>query len=145
MVSDIIIIESKYIRPLTKVLGLAVHMTQVHKEELTAVENALPNRLGLDVEIFGLEGVPAEALQQHNQRIIQQYYENEAERRKATGNPAPGGGGENKPKKMKTETAEDRKARLAEFKAKRAADLAGHSSGNVTPGSPSTTQSGFVS
>lgn len=109
-------------------------MTQVHKEELTVVENALPNRQGLEVEIFGLEGVPPEALQQHNQRLIQQFYEEEAERRKATGNPAPGGNNPSQPKKIKVETPEERKARLAEFRAKRAAELAGQGSGNNTPG-----------
>ena len=50
--------------------GLNVHMNQVHKETLTAIENALPNRVGLDVEIFGMEGIPEEIVQQHNQREV---------------------------------------------------------------------------
>src|SRR5271163_890952 len=35
---------------LNKYLGLSVHMSQVHKENLTAVDNALPNRASLDIE-----------------------------------------------------------------------------------------------
>ncbi|GME22522.1 hypothetical protein GTA08_BOTSDO11874 [Neofusicoccum parvum] len=115
--------------------GLNVHMTQVHKETLTQVENALPNRQGLDYEIFGMEGVPEDIENAHKQRVLQQYYEQQAERRAATGNPPPGaaaaGGGQ--PKKPKVETKEDLKARLAAHKAKKAQEAAGGSSGDVTP------------
>ncbi|EON67284.1 hypothetical protein W97_06537 [Coniosporium apollinis CBS 100218] len=115
--------------------GLSVHMNQVHKENLTNVENALPNRAGLDIEIFGMEGIPEDVIQSHNQRVLQQYYEAEAERRAATGNPGPGGtaaaGGAKKPK---FESPSDLKKRLAEHKAKKAAqEAAGGSSGDVTP------------
>jgi hypothetical protein len=41
-------------------------MNQVHKENLTHVENANPGRQGLEIEIFGMEGVPAEIIDQHN-------------------------------------------------------------------------------
>jgi hypothetical protein len=50
--------------------GLSVHMNQVHKETLSSVENSLPNRQGLEVEIFGMEGIPEEVTRAHNQRII---------------------------------------------------------------------------
>ncbi|KAK6834343.1 hypothetical protein PG987_009037 [Apiospora arundinis] len=83
--------------------GLSVHMNQVHKESLSHVENALPNRQGLDVEIFGMEGIPEDVVQQHNQRIIQNFYQAQADRYAATGNPPPGQGGKNPPEK-----AEDR-------------------------------------
>lgn len=43
-------------------------MNQVHKETLTTVENSLPNRAGLEVEIFGMEGIPEDVVQAHNQR-----------------------------------------------------------------------------
>jgi len=43
-------------------------MNQVHKETLTSVDNSLPNRQGLEVEIFGMEGIPEEVAQAHNQR-----------------------------------------------------------------------------
>ena len=118
-------------------------MTQVHKETLTAIENALPNRAGLEVEIFGMEGVPEDVVQSHNQRVVQQFAQAEAERRAATGNPAPGasgaGGG---PKKPKIESSSDLKKRLAEHKAKKAAEeAAGISSGNNTPGIGDSSQS----
>ena len=115
-------------------LGLSVHMTQVHKETLTSIENALPNRAGLDVEIFGMEGVPEDIIQQHNQRLLQQFAEEEAERRATTGNPAPGSAGATGAKKPKLEGPSDLKKRLAEHRAKKAADeAAGVGSGNNTP------------
>lgn len=117
-------------------IGLSVHMTQVHKETLTVIENALPNRSGLEVEIFGMEGIPDEVVQSHKQRVVQQYAQAEAERRAATGNPGPGGaaaGGV--AKKPKFESPSDLRKRLAEHKAKKAAEeAAGISSGNNTPG-----------
>lgn len=70
--------------------GLAVHMNQVHKENLTHVENANPGRQGLDVEIFGMEGVPAEIIDQHNQQVTQAHFAEEQERARLTGNPVRG-------------------------------------------------------
>ncbi|CAF9941007.1 hypothetical protein IMSHALPRED_002249 [Imshaugia aleurites] len=114
--------------------GLSVHMTQVHKETLTIIENALPNRSGLDVEIFGMEGIPDDVAQSHNQRVLQQFAQAEAERRAATGNLGPTGGG-GAAKKPKFESPSDLKKRLAEHKAKKAAEeAAGISSGGNTPG-----------
>ncbi|KAL1846795.1 hypothetical protein Plec18170_008936 [Paecilomyces lecythidis] len=113
--------------------GLSVHMSQVHKEQLTTIENALPNRAGLDVEIFGMEGVPEDVIQAHNQRVLTQFQQAEAERRAATGNPAPGSSSGSQPKKPKLESPADLKKRLAEHKAKLAERAAGGSSGDVTP------------
>ncbi|KAJ5678846.1 hypothetical protein N7462_007090 [Penicillium macrosclerotiorum] len=59
-------------------------MSQVHKEQLTEIENALPNRAGLDVEIFGMEGVPQDVLQSHQQRVAAQFQQAETERQAAT-------------------------------------------------------------
>ena len=59
-------------------------MSQVHKEQLTAVDNALSNRSGLEVEIFGMEGVPEDVIQSHNQRVIAQFQQSEAERQAIT-------------------------------------------------------------
>ncbi|KAF3003232.1 hypothetical protein E8E13_009965 [Curvularia kusanoi] len=70
--------------------GLSVHMNQVHKENLTHVENAIPGRQGLDIEIFGMEGVPAEIVDQHNQQVTQKHFAEEAERARLTGNPVRG-------------------------------------------------------
>ncbi|KAJ1327481.1 PR domain zinc finger protein 5 [Microdochium nivale] len=114
--------------------GLSVHMNQVHKESLTQVENALPNRQGLDVEIFGMEGIPEDIVQQHNQRIIQNFYQAQADRFAATGNP-PAGQNENRPqKKIKMETADEIKKRLAEHRARLAAQKAAN--GGVAPPPP---------
>ncbi|KAA8574699.1 hypothetical protein EYC84_003949 [Monilinia fructicola] len=86
--------------------GLSVHMNQVHKETLASVDNSLPNRQGLEVEIFGMEGIPEDVVQAHNQRIIAGFYQAEQDRRAATGNPAPGtanaGGGQSKKPKVES-------------------------------------------
>ncbi|MCJ1281108.1 hypothetical protein MMC26_000426 [Xylographa opegraphella] len=114
--------------------GLSVHMTQVHKETLTTIENALPNRSNLDVEIFGMEGIPDDVVSSHNQRVLSQFAQAEAERRATTGNPGPGGLGTGVIKKPKVEEISDLKKRLAEHKAKKAAEQAvGISSGDATP------------
>ncbi|GAA5967090.1 hypothetical protein JCM11641_000438 [Rhodosporidiobolus odoratus] len=39
--------------------GLSVHLDQVHKVPADKIENALPGRDTFDVEIYGMEGVPA--------------------------------------------------------------------------------------
>ena len=62
-------------------------MTQVHKETLTTIENALPNRSNLDVEIFGMEGIPEDIVTSHNQRVLSQFAQAEAERRAASTRP----------------------------------------------------------
>ncbi|KAI0441980.1 hypothetical protein F4803DRAFT_551540 [Xylaria telfairii] len=111
--------------------GLSVHMNQVHKESLSSVENALPNRQGLDVEIFGMEGIPEDIVQQHNQRIIQNFYQAQAERFAATGNPPPGQNDKRPAKKVKAETADEIKQRLAEHRARVAAQK-GTNAGNTT-------------
>lgn len=97
-------------------------MNQVHKENLANVENALPNRQGLDIEIFGMEGIPEDIIQQHNQRIIQNFYAAQAERHAATGNPPAGQG---PAKKIKVEAPDEIKKRLAEHRARVAALKAG--------------------
>jgi hypothetical protein len=116
-------------------LGLSVHMSQVHKENLSAVDNALPNRAGLDIEIFGMEGIPEDIVQQHTQRVLTNFHQAEAERRAATGNVVAGAAGAgNQAKKPKFESPGELKKRLAEHKAKMAAEQAnGGSSGGGTP------------
>jgi len=39
--------------------GLAVHIDQVHKLGTDRIENAIPGRDSFDVEIYGMEGIPA--------------------------------------------------------------------------------------
>ena len=114
--------------------GLGVHMNQVHKEPLTEVENALPNRLDANVEIFGMEGIPEEILAAHRQRVTEAFFRSEADHRAKTGNPPPGGKGQGgEAKRPKLETMEETLERLADFKAKRAAEKAGLASNPATP------------
>lgn len=94
--------------------GLSVHLNQVHKEQLNSVENALPNRQGLEVEIFGMEGIPDDVMQTHNTRVMQQYYEAAAERRAKSGNLMPGE--TPKRKKIKLETEEELKERFLKWR-----------------------------
>lgn len=116
-------------------IGLSVHMTQVHKETLSVIENALPNRSGLEVEIFGMEGIPEDIVQSHKQRVLQSFAQAEAERRAATGNASQDGIASGAIKKPKYESPSDLKKRLAEHKAKKAAEeAAGIGSGSNTPG-----------
>jgi hypothetical protein len=110
-------------------------MSQVHKEQLSSVENALPNRQSLDVEIFGMEGIPDEIVKSHHSRVLQQYYEAQAERRAKSGNVAPE---EQVSKKVKTETPEEMRARLAEWKLRKqnGGDMGGEVQDVPTSNSP---------
>lgn len=121
-------------------------MSQVHKEQLSAVDNALPNRSGLDVEIFGMEGVPEDIIQGHHQRVATQFQQAEAERQAVTGNP-PAGAGTTEPasKKPKVESVSEMKKRLAEHRAKRA-EVNGSSAEGTPVGAGQTPVTGdFVS
>lgn len=121
-----------------------MHLSQVHKEQLTEVDNALPNRMGLEVEIFGMEGIPDEVLKSHQQRVATQFQQEELQRQADTGNPPAGSTASGQPaKKPKIEATSDLKKRLAEHKAKRAAQaLGGASSGDVTPTGATQTPTG---
>ncbi|EMC99906.1 hypothetical protein BAUCODRAFT_354810 [Baudoinia panamericana UAMH 10762] len=103
-------------RRLDTVGGLQVHVTQVHKESITEVENALPHRKDPSIEIFGMEGIPDELKQAHIQRVTEGYYA----RYPAGGTGAKKDSDDHVIKKAKTETPEEMKKRLAEFRAKRA-------------------------
>ncbi|KAF8524041.1 hypothetical protein JB92DRAFT_2882581 [Gautieria morchelliformis] len=55
--------------------GLAVHIQQVHKldpDQLPRIENALPGRDGYEVEIFGMEGIPAPDVADYKRRKEQE-------------------------------------------------------------------------
>src|SRR5437763_10082904 len=80
-------------------------MTQVHKETLQQVDNAILGREGTDVEIFGMEGIPEQIAQEHQTRILAQIAQKEAERRAASGLPPPGFEGSAK-KKVKVESVD---------------------------------------
>lgn len=40
--------------------GMAIHVLQVHKETITAVPNGKPGRDSIDLDIYGMQGVPGE-------------------------------------------------------------------------------------
>ncbi|XP_077244415.1 protein SUPPRESSOR OF FRI 4-like [Tasmannia lanceolata] len=45
--------------------GMAIHVLQVHKESVTKVPNAKPDRESTEIEIFGMQGIPPEVLASH--------------------------------------------------------------------------------
>jgi len=100
-------------------------MNQVHKENLTQVENAISGRSGLDIEIFGMEGVPQEIIDQHNQQVTHKHFEEEQERARVSGNPIRGlysnGTSAQQEKRVKVkESIEDIKTRAAKFRLNKA-------------------------
>ncbi|OAA62882.1 c2h2 finger domain containing protein [Niveomyces insectorum RCEF 264] len=123
--------------------GLSVHMNQVHKETLSHVDNAIEGREGLDVEIFGMEGIPEPALLQHHQQIVDDFHKYRADRQATTGNPPPGEPGSQRPphKKPKMETPEELKQRLAEYRAQAEARkaAAAAAASQPPPAAPATT------
>lgn len=115
-------------------------MSQVHKEQLGSIQNALPNRVDPNIEIFGTEGIPEDILRQHNQRVILQFKQEEEERYALTGNPPPTnnnnqpqGPSTKKPKVV--ETTEELKARLAAWKAAKLAAKAENAERSNSPAS----------
>ncbi|KAJ0390621.1 hypothetical protein P43SY_011196 [Pythium insidiosum] len=48
-------------KKLSTASGMVIHMMQVHKETCTTVPNAKPGRESVDIEIYGMEGVPDES------------------------------------------------------------------------------------
>ena len=96
-------------------------MNQVHKENLLRIENAKSEREGINIEIFGMEGIPEEVKAAHEQIVIREYYDAQAERARVTGNP-PAGQSNSQPKLPKLESGEELKNRVQEQKAKREAE-----------------------
>ncbi|XP_031499913.1 protein SUPPRESSOR OF FRI 4 isoform X1 [Nymphaea colorata] len=45
--------------------GMAIHVLQVHKETVTKVPNAKPGRESTEIEIYGMQGIPADVLAAH--------------------------------------------------------------------------------
>lgn len=99
-------------------------MSQVHKENLSFVENAIEGRQGLTPEVFGMMGIPEDLIEARNQRIYNEFFKNEAEHRARTGNPPPGQkqGEPNSKRRKFEESLEDMQARKAAHRAKRAAE-----------------------
>ncbi|TPX55090.1 hypothetical protein PhCBS80983_g05610 [Powellomyces hirtus] len=79
--------------------GMVVHMQQVHKQTCTTVAGAIPGRDTVDIEIFGMEGIPEADLQAHIEKLS-------------------GGGGSGKRKKVDIGalTPDQIQRQMAEFK-----------------------------
>ncbi|KAL3833818.1 hypothetical protein ACJIZ3_008554 [Penstemon smallii] len=45
--------------------GMAIHVLQVHKEQVSKVPNAKPGRESTEIEIYGMQGIPADVLAAH--------------------------------------------------------------------------------
>lgn len=45
--------------------GMVIHVLQVHKESVTKVPNAKPERESTEIEIFGMQGIPPDILAAH--------------------------------------------------------------------------------
>lgn len=48
--------------------GLSIHCMQVHKEQIDKVPNSLPHRSNIEIEIYGMEGISAEDLRNHERQ-----------------------------------------------------------------------------
>jgi len=109
-------------------------MDQVHKETLTTVEDALPNRADPNnVEIFGMEGIPEDVMFAHRQRIAQAFQEAEAQRMATSGHGGQNNNAASSKKPKITESKEDLKARLAAHKAKKEAEREAKANGTWVP------------
>ncbi|XP_017548574.1 BUB3-interacting and GLEBS motif-containing protein ZNF207b [Pygocentrus nattereri] len=51
--------------------GLAIHCMQVHKETIDGVPNAIPGRTDIELEIYGMEGIPEKDVQERR-RVLEQ-------------------------------------------------------------------------
>ncbi|XP_077289902.1 bub3 interacting GLEBS and Zinc finger domain protein isoform X3 [Arctopsyche grandis] len=48
--------------------GLSIHCMQVHKEAIDKVPNSLSNRSNIEIEIYGMEGIPPEDVKEHEKQ-----------------------------------------------------------------------------
>ncbi|KTG43346.1 hypothetical protein cypCar_00022148 [Cyprinus carpio] len=51
--------------------GLAIHCMQVHKETIDGVPNAIPGRIDIELEIYGMEGIPEKDMEERR-RVLEQ-------------------------------------------------------------------------
>ncbi|XP_033107970.1 BUB3-interacting and GLEBS motif-containing protein ZNF207-like [Anneissia japonica] len=49
--------------------GLQIHCMQVHKENIDKVPNAVPGRHDIEIEIYGMEGIPEADLKSHQEKV----------------------------------------------------------------------------
>ncbi|XP_067315602.1 BUB3-interacting and GLEBS motif-containing protein ZNF207b isoform X2 [Pseudorasbora parva] len=57
--------------------GLAIHCMQVHKETIDAVPNAIPGRTDIELEIYGMEGIPDKDMQDRRRVLEQKSHESQ--------------------------------------------------------------------
>ena len=48
--------------------GLSIHCMQVHKDTIDKVPNSLPNRGNIEIEIYGMEGIPEADVKEHERQ-----------------------------------------------------------------------------
>ncbi|CAG7724848.1 unnamed protein product [Allacma fusca] len=48
--------------------GLIIHCMQVHKETVDKIPNALPHRNNIEIEIYGMEGIPDADIKEHEEQ-----------------------------------------------------------------------------
>ena len=53
------------------VLWLTLHVLQVHKETIDSVPNAIPGRTDIELEIYGMEGIPEKDMQERRRTLEQ--------------------------------------------------------------------------
>ncbi|KAF5749353.1 protein SUPPRESSOR OF FRI 4-like [Tripterygium wilfordii] len=53
-------------KKLSTASGMAIHVLQVHKENVTKVPNAKPGRESTEIEIYGMQGIPQDVLAAHH-------------------------------------------------------------------------------
>jgi hypothetical protein len=52
----------------TQSIVLFHRILQVHKETIDKVPNSLPNRSNIEIEIYGMEGIPPEDIKEHERQ-----------------------------------------------------------------------------
>lgn len=52
-------------------LWLTLHVFQVHKETIDSVPNAIPGRTDIELEIYGMEGIPEKDMQERRRTLEQ--------------------------------------------------------------------------
>ncbi|KAL6110187.1 BUB3-interacting and GLEBS motif-containing protein ZNF207b isoform X1 [Pungitius pungitius] len=57
--------------------GLAIHCMQVHKETIDSVPNAIPGRVDIELEIYGMEGIPEKDMQERRRTLEQKSQESQ--------------------------------------------------------------------
>ncbi|KAG5853798.1 hypothetical protein ANANG_G00030250 [Anguilla anguilla] len=61
--------------------GLAIHCMQVHKETIDGVPNAIPGRTDIELEIYGMEGIPEKDMEERR-RVLEQKTQAESQKKK---------------------------------------------------------------